>query len=257
MSTYLENKIKKLEQDFQSKSIKRCSEIPDTCIGRLVLVGSNLYVWEDTKYVKFSKGGGELEVVNNYSALPDPTTVSGSFYWTSNSQGTKWLPGSLGGTYYPKGIYYSNGADWEFIETPYQSTQSEVNVGTNTDTFVTPKTLKDSSQWNTKFDIPAGNSTHYLDGAGALAIFPVTYTKSETDDLLDSKRNLYTWEYLVLNWSSNPTINTAIIGGDVYDYTLNGTTRYRFVPTTYDSTENAFYSNFDGVNLTDIITTRG
>ena len=46
-------------------------------------------------------------------------------------------------------------------------------------------------------------------------------------------------------------------GGDVYDYTLNGTTRYRFVPTTYNPTQDAFYGSFDGTTLTTLITKRG
>lgn len=68
---------------------------------------------------------------------------------------------------------------------------------------------------------------------------------------------LFTWEYLVANWSVEPSLNTAIAGGDVYDYTLNGTTRYRFVPTTYDPTQDAFYESFDGTTLTTLITKRG
>lgn len=83
-------------------------------------------------------------VVANYSALPNPTTVSGKFYWVSASQGTNWLPGSLGGTFYNKGTYYSNGTNWEYISVPYQATQAEVNTGTNTDKFVTPNTLSNS-----------------------------------------------------------------------------------------------------------------
>jgi hypothetical protein len=90
-------------------------------------------------------GGSSIIVVANYSALPDPTTVSGEFYWVSNSQGTKWLPGSLGGTYYNSGLYYSNGTTWEFMNVPYQATQLEVDTGTNTDKFVTPSTLSNST----------------------------------------------------------------------------------------------------------------
>jgi hypothetical protein len=92
----------------------------------------------------------DIIVVINYSALPNPTTVATKFYWVSNSQGTQWLPGSLGGTYYPKGLYYSNGVSWEYMETPYQATQLEVDTGTNNDKFVTPNTLNNSIQWNTK-----------------------------------------------------------------------------------------------------------
>ncbi len=90
-------------------------------------------------------GGTSITVVANYSALPDPTTVSGEFYWAEASQGTSWLPGSLGGTYYNSGMYYSNGVSWTFMNVPYQATQAEVNTGTNTDKFVTPSTLSNST----------------------------------------------------------------------------------------------------------------
>ena len=90
----------------------------------------------------------DITVVANYSALPNPTTVGGEFYWVSNSQGTKWLPGSLGGTYYSKGLYYSNSVSWEYIETPYQATQLEVDAGINDDKFVTPLSLNNYSGWN-------------------------------------------------------------------------------------------------------------
>ena len=75
---------------------------------------------------KTSSGGGgggtTITTVANYSALPSATTVSGKFYWCEASQGTKWLPFSVGGTYYPLGMYYSNGVTWEYTETPYQAT---------------------------------------------------------------------------------------------------------------------------------------
>ena len=99
-----------------------------------------------------SSGGGagtSITVVSNYSALPDPTTVSGKFYWCENSQGTAWLPGSLGGTYYSAGMYYSNGVTWSYMEVPFEATQAEVDAGTVTDKFVSPSTLANSSQWNT------------------------------------------------------------------------------------------------------------
>jgi len=89
-----------------------------------------------------------ITVVANYSALPTASTVTGEFYWCSASQGTAWLPGSLGGTYYSAGLYYSNGSSWEFMSVPYQATQTEVNTGTNSDKFVTPNTLFNSSKWS-------------------------------------------------------------------------------------------------------------
>ena len=80
--------------------------------------------------------------VANYSALPDPTTVPGEMYIAENEQGTAWLPGSLGGTYYPEGMYYSNGVKWIYQKSAYQATQMEVDAGLNTDKFVTPNTLE-------------------------------------------------------------------------------------------------------------------
>ena len=83
--------------------------------------------------------------VANYSALPDPTTVPGEMYIAENGQGTQWLWGSLGGTYYPEGMYYSNGVKWIYQKSAYQATQLEVDNGTNTDKFVTPNTLAEST----------------------------------------------------------------------------------------------------------------
>lgn len=67
----------------------------------------------------------------------------------------------------------------------------------------------------------------------------------------------FSWEYLVANWSVIPTLNAAITGGDVYNYELNGTLRYRFVPTTYTPTQDAFYTSFNGTSVTGLITKRG
>lgn len=41
-----------------------------------------------------------------------PTAKSGSLAYVINSQGTAWLPGGLGGTFYSKGWYYYDGANW-------------------------------------------------------------------------------------------------------------------------------------------------
>jgi hypothetical protein len=65
------------------------------------------------------------------------------------------------------------------------------------------------------------------------------------------------WNYFVTKWSITPTLNTTIISGDIWEYTLSGTTRYRLVPTTYDATQDSFYSTFDGTTLSDLITSRG
>jgi hypothetical protein len=66
-----------------------------------------------------------------------------------------------------------------------------------------------------------------------------------------------TWDYFKENWSDVPFINTVLANGIVYQYNLRGTARYRYIPNVYNPQEDAFYSNFDGVNLTNLITTRG
>ncbi len=65
----------------------------------------------------FDNGGGVGSVitvtqqVENYSSLVDGENI-GEMSYVENSQGTSWLPSSLGGTYYPSGFYLWNGANW-------------------------------------------------------------------------------------------------------------------------------------------------
>lgn len=79
--------------------------------------------------------------VATYSDLPDATEHDGEYAWVLSSQGTKWLPGTVGGTYYPKGLYYAAAGAWQFTDTPIQANQTEVNAGVDSDTFVSPYTL--------------------------------------------------------------------------------------------------------------------
>ena len=111
--------------------------------------------------------------VANYAALPDPTLHNGEFYYAQNSQGTKWLPGSLGGTYYPKGVYYSNGIGWVYDEMPYQADQTTVDTGTVTDQFITPATLNNYSGWN-KTKVGLSNVDNTSDATKNSAIATLT-----------------------------------------------------------------------------------
>ena len=88
--------------------------------------------------------------VDTFADLPAPSLYINQLFWVNNSTGTAWLPGSLGGTYRPKGLYYSTGTAWEWRKSPYQATLSEVNAGVNDDKFVTPFTLQ-ASDLATKF----------------------------------------------------------------------------------------------------------
>jgi hypothetical protein len=96
-------------------------------------------------------GGASSSFVNtttsyaNYSALVAAGVGTNTLNYVVASQGTKWLPGSLGGTYYPLGWYFYDGANYTYQETPFQATQATVNTGTNDDQFLTPLTFTNSS----------------------------------------------------------------------------------------------------------------
>jgi len=65
------------------------------------------------------------------------------------------------------------------------------------------------------------------------------------------------WTTLVTTWTTTPTQVGTTGSGVVFSYVLGSTTRYRFVPNTYDSSQDAFYSGWDGASLTGLIITRG
>jgi hypothetical protein len=134
-------------------------------------------------------GGTTINVVANYSALPPANTVPNEFYWCENSQGTKWLPFSLGGTYYNSGLYYSNGVSWTFMETPYQATQAEVDTGTNNDKFVTPLTFNNSTQITTTKStgiFTGGGLSIGTGGAGVATTFTIA---AGTGQIVDNTVN--------------------------------------------------------------------
>jgi hypothetical protein len=91
-------------------------------------------------------------VVPNYSALPDPTTVPGQFFWVEDSEGTPWLPGSWGGTYHEDGLYYSTGTAWDTKDMPLNAPQMVVDAGTDDVMFMTSKTFTNSAQLAAKAD---------------------------------------------------------------------------------------------------------
>lgn len=86
--------------------------------------------------------------VQNYSALPLASDNPNKLFYCIESQGTQWLPFSLGGTYYPNGWYYSDGVIYTYQKTPFQADQATVDAGVNADQFVSPLTLQNAAQIN-------------------------------------------------------------------------------------------------------------
>ena len=146
-------------------------------------------------------GGGDTgsipanQFVANYSSLPDPTTVPYRIWICENAEGTQWLPGSLGGTYYPEGGYVSDGTKWIYHKDNYQATQNEVNIGTVTNKWLSPFTFENASKWNTKqtslvsgVNIKTINSNSIL-GSGDLSISSIanlTTSQSSTNVTINS-----------------------------------------------------------------------
>lgn len=62
-----------------------------------------------------SGGSAHLGVFDNYTDLVTqyPSAGIGDLAYVENSQGTAWLFGSIGGTFYSKGVYLFNGANWD------------------------------------------------------------------------------------------------------------------------------------------------
>lgn len=55
--------------------------------------------------------GDSYQTADNFSSLVNGTSV-GQLAYADNSQGTRWLPGTLLGTYYPSGWYRWDGTNW-------------------------------------------------------------------------------------------------------------------------------------------------
>lgn len=84
----------------------------------------------------------------------------------------------------------------------------------------------------------------------------VTIDKSDPNRPVVTASAGANWTYYATKWDTAPTVNTTITGGTVYNYTLDGVTRYRFVADTYSPSTDSFYASFDGVTLSGLITSR-
>jgi len=193
-------KIHDLERRIDKSVVKRCDALPENNVGRILIYDGGVYFWNGITYEQLLSTdddvvtqqelidalagigiGTNINVVDTYNDLPDADLHSGEFYWVTNSIGTQWLPGSLGGTYYKKGLYYSVGLTWETAPVPYQATLAEVNSELVQDKFVTPYTHANSNKWDTKANV---SHTHPISDVLLL------------QDALDSKLSSIPSEYI-------------------------------------------------------------
>tara|TARA_R110002050_G_scaffold58647_1_gene131498 strand:+ start:17362 stop:18555 length:1194 start_codon:yes stop_codon:yes gene_type:complete len=73
--------------------------------------GVPVEVWAANEVVVPTNGIGISQQQDTYGDLVAGTTI-GHLAYVLNSQGTVWLPGTLGGSYYPKGFYIWTGSAW-------------------------------------------------------------------------------------------------------------------------------------------------
>lgn len=169
-------------------------------------------------------GFGTVTFWDNYTDLntgfPQPVTAD-TVAAVRNSQGTKWLPGSLGGTFYPKGYYISTGTDWEFFgEFSYQALQADVDAGIIPDQFVSPLTFANAAKWDTKH-----NSILFEDEGVALGtpgtVDEIDFTGNVTASRAGNKLTVNVTGsgssgYTVVNINTTPYTET-ITSGEVFN----------------------------------------
>lgn len=152
---------------------------------------------------------------DNYNALivNDGENV-GDLAYAFNEQGTKWLPGGLGGTYYPQGVYVWDGFNWVSDRTAI-SEQLQLNIDALDDKvdrgFLGWVQLSDS-QYDTvtRFPITSGVRTKLPNNAngvldvtsmfGATTIYDPATEKLTPDNFGDT----YDWR---VSFFADPTLN--------------------------------------------------
>ena len=152
-------------------------------------------------FFEITNGGGtsgiipQNQFVDNYSSLPNPTTTLHQIWVCQNSEGIQWLPGSLGGTYYPEGVYISDGTKWIYHKDNYQATQSEVNGGIVSTKWISPFTFENANKWNTKQStLVSGTNIKTINGVGLLgsgdlsvtSVTNLTTSQSSTNVIINS-----------------------------------------------------------------------
>ena len=152
-------------------------------------------------FFEITNGGGtsgiipKNQFVDNYSSLPNPTTTLHQIWVCQNSEGIQWLPGSLGGTYYPEGVYISDGTKWIYHKDNYQATQSEVNSGIVSTKWISPFTFENANKWNTKQStLVSGTNIKTINGVGLLgsgdlsvtSVTNLTTSQSSTNVIINS-----------------------------------------------------------------------
>lgn len=146
--------------------------------------------------------------VDSFPALPAFGDVQGQTYLVETSTG-------IWPTNNPAGLYYAGPSGWVYLGVTPPEVQTQINI----------------------------SSTADRDRANHTGT-QLANTISNFNEVALGLANT-TWISYASQWDSEPVLNKSIAGGDVYNYVYNGVTRYRFVPSTYDPTQDCFYTTFN------------
>ena len=206
--------------------------------------------------VRDGLGGIISGVVADYASLPSPaSSYTGELWWVETASGglLSWI-----GVYkYPKGIYSPNSSNvWELCP---------LNTKFSEDALTLVNITNWAEYFGFAFDIGEGDKLIYN---------KITYenkTGTQTATAPDSDGTNWAvssaggselvrlkWIDLVNTWTLEPASQTYSGGdGEVYAYTYGSTVYYRFIPDTYDSTLDTFYTTFSDPTLSGVVATRG
>jgi hypothetical protein len=142
------------------------------------------------------------------------------------------------------------------------NTNSWIEIGGETSTFLNSA----SSNWQSTYTTVSSNSANWQTAYAYVSANSVNLTASNvfvnnnltvtnTVSAKYFKGTIIDWMTLTRGFKTEPTLNSTIAGGDVYNYVYESSptdkTYYRYIAT--DGSEDAYYETFSGGNLSNLI----
>ena len=189
----------------------------------------------------FDNGGGVgsaitvTQQVVNYAALIDGDNV-GELAYAENSQGTSWLPSSMGGIYYPSGFYLWDGVIWvsdrNAIANQLEQTIINLNNKVNSSDISNLLTQEFTFSGSQTFTLANNYGDVHSVSVQGQGLSLSQYTKIPPNQITIND-TLNTGDYVIVNYSN------AIVGLQPYfsqaettvllDNKLDKITNYKFV----------------------------
>ena len=171
---------------------------------------------------------------------------------------------------------YFNGTNWIKAQADAGATigTAVVQTVTDTDNFILVTSGKitglsglTSGEWYFVSDATAGlltttesaiNSNPILFATSTTEAIVMPLRASTVDTSTVGSTERLKWVDLLNTWTTEPAVQTYSGGdGSVLAYTYGSTTYYRFIPSTYDSAQDQFFTTFSDPTLSGLVATRG